>query len=316
MRSLQVDHYTELAHFHATETPAPTPGAGQVLVRMAAVGVNPLDWKLLTGTMRSMMPTPFPFTPGFEGAGVIAAVGPGVTRFAVGDKVYGRGRALAAELAVMDVVQLAHIPPKLDFAQAAAIPSGAQVAYSALHDVAQLQKGQKILIHGASGGVGQFAVQLALLAGAQVWATTSARNLPQVLASGAQHVINYNTEAFDEVVHGMDVVLNVVNDETEQRSWKVLHEGGLLLSLLRQPLVPEAAQRQGKRGAFMQGTQHNHMQHIDALVRAGQLSAQLDEIFDLEHAAAAFTKSRIGHVRGKIVLRIAPDLVPVSVKGQ
>lgn len=314
MRSLQVDHYTDLTHLHPTDSPAPTAGAGQVLVRMAAVGVNPLDWKLLTGTMRSLMPTPFPFTPGFEGAGEVTAVGRDVTRFAVGDKVYGRGRALGAELAVMDVAQLAPMPDTLSFAQAAAIPSGAQVAYSALHDVAQLQKGQKILVHGASGGVGQFAIQLAQQAGAEVFATTSSRNLAQVHASGVQHVINYNTQAFDEVVSGMDVVLNLVNDETEQHSWKVLHDGGLLLSLLRQPVAPDAAQRQGKRGVFMQGIQHNHMQRIDALVRAGQLRPQLDEMFDLEHAAAAFTKSRIGHVRGKIVLRIAQDLVPAPVR--
>lgn len=308
MRMLKVEDYTELNKLSITEGPKPVVGPGELLIRVAAVGVNPLDWKLLVGSMKNFMPTPFPFTPGFEGSGVIEAIGEGVTGFSLGDRIYGRARAMVAEYAVMQPEMVAKVPGNISLLQAAAIPSGAQVAYSALHDVAQIRAGQKILIHGASGGVGQYAVQLAALAGAEIWATTSSVNVDAIRQLGAHHVIDYQQQVFEEIVQGMDVVLNIVNDDLEQRSWSILRDGGLLISLLRQPVIPDIAVQQNKKGLFMQGVQGSYMGTVDQLVSTGKITPILDEAFYLTDITAAYTKSRVGHVRGKILLHIAPDL--------
>ncbi|MDU9367302.1 NADP-dependent oxidoreductase [Klebsiella sp. 141203] len=308
MRMLKVENYTELNQLSVTEGDKPVVQPGELLIRVAAVGVNPLDWKLLVGSMKDHMPTPFPFTPGLEGSGIIEAIGAGVTGYALGDRIYGRSRAMVAEYAVMQPDMVAKVPENISLIQAAAIPSSAQVAYSALHDVAQIRAGQKILIHGASGGVGQYAVQLAALAGAEIWATTSSVNVDTVKHMGADHVIDYQQQPFEDVVQGMDVVLNMVNDDLEQRSWSVLRNGGLLISLLRQPVIPDAAVLQNKKGLFMRGVQGSHMGTINQLVDAGKIAPNIDSVFDLTDVAAAYRKSRGGHVRGKILLRIASDL--------
>ncbi|MCS3407987.1 NADP-dependent oxidoreductase [Serratia sp. AKBS12] len=309
MRLIKVKDYTELSQISITEEPKPTVRHGELLIRVAAVGVNPLDWKLIIGSMKQVMPTPFPFVPGFEGAGVIEAVGGGVTGFSEGDRVYGRAHAMVAEYAVMQPGMVAKLPDNISLLQAAAIPSGAQVAYSALHNVAQIRAGQKILIHGASGGVGQYAVQLAELAGGEIWATTSSSNVDMVKQIGAHHVIDYQKESFENIVHDMDVVLNIVNDDLEARSWSALRNGGLLISLLRQPVIPNDAVKENKKGVFMRGVQGEYMGVINQFVAEGKITPTIDSVYDLEEAADAYSKSQAGHVKGKIILGIASDLI-------
>ncbi len=306
MKTIQITEYTKLEDLKITTAMPPPIQAGELLVRIITTEVNPLDWKLMTGELKNFMPTQFPFTPGFGGAGIVEKVGVGISEFSVGDRVYGRSPKMVAEYASMRANSVVKIPENLSFQQAAALPSSTQVAYSALHDVAKIQSGQKILIHGASGGVGQYAVQLAALAGAEVWTTTSTKNVNAVKKAGALHVIDYTKERFEDIAKEMDFVLDGISNDIEERSWSVLKRGGLIISLLRKPLPTREAEAQKKKAIFMSGSQKQHMQVINKLVTDGKLYPVIDSEYELSEAIKAYTKSRNGHVCGKIILRISP----------
>src|SRR6266487_589209 len=200
--------------------PRPEPEAGEVLVHVYAAGVNPIDWKIRKGFFKDVRPVPLPFTPGSELAGTVEALGPGVTAFEIGQAVYGRGaKGAYADYAVVPTDSLAHKPHNISFDQAASVPVGARTAWIALFSLADLQPGQRILVHGAAGGVGNYAVQLARWKGAHVIGTASFNNLEFVRSLGAETVIDYNATPFEEVAHDLDVVVDTVGGETQDRSW-------------------------------------------------------------------------------------------------
>jgi NADPH:quinone reductase-like Zn-dependent oxidoreductase len=288
------------------DVPAPEPALEEVLVRVRAAGVNPIDWKMREGLLG---PLPLPSTLGCDFSGVVEALGPGVTDFFVGQSVFGHagfGGAFA-ELIVVPVRSLAAKPAALEDIEAAASPMCALAAWQALFEVGDLQRGQKVLIHGGAGGVGMFAVQLALRQGAKVIATASGRNLPVLQWLGANQVIDHTTTRFEDAVKGVDVVLDLIGGETQERSWKVLKPGGRLVSTVSTP-SQERAMLCGVRARKMEmKTRADELTLMGDLIANGEIKVMVDRILPLYRAPEALELSRRGHVRGKIVLTVDHD---------
>lgn len=288
------------------DVPRPEPGEGQVLVRVVAAGVNPADWKIREGYFREILPLELPVITGSDISGRVEAVGPGVEEFRSGDEVLAMTGYFGAyaEYAVVSASTLALKPASLDFPVAAGVPVAGMTAWQALFDVAGLQAGQKVLIHAAAGGVGSFAVQLARRAGARVAGTASAGNLEFLRHLGVDDPIDYRAAPFEEAVQDADVVLDTVGGDTQARSFKSLKPGGVLVSVVAEPLgdLPEA---QGKRGVFLaMQPQASQLAEIAGLVADGTVVMAVEAELPLERAREAQQESQKGHTRGKIVLRI------------
>jgi NADPH:quinone reductase-like Zn-dependent oxidoreductase len=283
----------------------PEPGPGHVLVRVRAAGVNPVDWKIREGLLGT---SPLPQVLGSDISGTVEALGSGVSEFKVGDPVFGSvtdNSGAYAEFAVSAVAQLAHRPSALDDVHAAALPIASLTAWQALFDKAELGVGQRVLIHAAAGGVGGFAVQFAKWKEAYVIGTASSPNEKYVRELGADEFIDYKAAKFEEKVKNVDVVLDTLGKDTQERSWKVLKRGGILVSLV-QPPSNEAAAAHGVRGVFMR-CDHNRgdqLAKIAKLVVNGQVKVNVETILPLQEARKALELSQHGHVRGKIVLTV------------
>ncbi|HEY3705547.1 MAG TPA: NADP-dependent oxidoreductase [Terracidiphilus sp.] len=304
MKAVRIHQYGGPEVLLLDEIAQPAPGPGQVLVRVRAAGVNPVDWKIRAGYMKEVMPVELPVTLGFDFSGEIEAQGPGVNQFKQGDPVYGTAMGTFAEYVVTGVAELAPKPHSLDHAQAASIPVGAKTAWQALFDVGGLTSGGKVLIHGAAGSVGSFAVQLAKAKGAYVYGTASGRNLDYLKELGVDEPIDYQSTKFEDVARDVDVVLDTQGGETQQRSFAALKKGGTLVSIVQPPSQEEAA-KHGVKAMFL-GSQPNVEQLIEIarLVDAGKLKTAVEAVLPLEEAARALEVSQAGHVRGKIVLKV------------
>lgn len=290
------------------DLPRQEPGAHEMLVRVHAAGVNPVDWKIREGMLGKIL---LPAVMGSDFSGVVEALGPEVTEFRVGDAVFGSvadESGSYAEYALADVSLVAKKPETLDHIQAAALPIPSLTAWQALFDQAKLEAGQKILIHGAAGGVGSFAVQFAKWKGAQVIGTASASNADYVRGLGADQVIDYHAIRFEEVIHDADVVLDTIGGDTQERSWKTLKAGGVLVSLV-QPPSEKAATAHQARGIFMRenAKRTDQLSQIADLVVSGRIKANVETVLPLREARQAQELSQGGHARGKIVLAIAAD---------
>src|SRR5258706_2246124 len=202
MRTVHFYAYGDPEQLVVEQIPRPEPQAGEVLVRVHAAGVNPIDWKVRKGLFKDVRPVPLPFTPGSELAGTVELLGLGVTAFEIGQAVYGRGAQGAyADYALIPADSLAPKPRTISFDEAASVPVGARTAWLALFSLADLRAGQQVLVHGAAGGVGNYAVQLARWKGAHVIGTASQNNLEFVRSLGVDTVIDYHATAFEHVVH-------------------------------------------------------------------------------------------------------------------
>lgn len=288
------------------EVPRPVPEEGQVLVKVHAAGVNPIDWKVRAGYMEQYMPLQLPAIPGYDLAGVVEAVGSGVTEFAPGQEVFGRGSGSYAEYAIAPATALAPKPANISFDQAATIPIGGVTAWVGLFDTADLQAGQTLLVQGAAGGTGSYAVQLGRWKGASVIGTASARNLETVRELGAEVAIDYTATRVESVASGVDVVFDTVGGETMEASWQLLKPGGILVEIAGMP-SPEAAQQHGVRAGGVQAPPDisGILRRLAELVERGEVRTELGQVFPFEAAAQAHTSSETGHGRGRIVLHIA-----------
>lgn len=290
--------------------PRPQPGEDEVLVRVHAAAITPTEvswsetWKTRAGADR-----PFPIILGHELAGVVVALGPNVTDLAVGQAVYGFNdwdwQGAQAEYCLARPAQLAPKPQSLDFVHAAEVPISALTAWQALFDHAHLAAGQRVLVQGATGGVGAFAVQLAHRAGAHVIATASTHNLDFVRELGADEAVDYTTTRFDEVVHDVDVVLDTVGGEALTRSWGVLNPGGILITIVAVPSQEEAAAHNVRAVFFIVEPDRQQLIEVGRLIDAGQLRPLVAAVYPLDQAGEAYTRAQQGHMRGKIVLRAA-----------
>ncbi len=281
--------------------PVPQAGAGEVLIRVRAAGVNPVDWKIAQRRVG--------LVPGTDVAGTIEALGEGVSGFAVGDAVLGfaRNSGSYAEFAVVPVTSLAKKSKALSFEQAAGVPIAGETAYRSLHEAARIRSGQTVVIHGAAGGVGSAAVQIAKAAGARVIGTASPNNHEFLKSLGVDQVIDYRSQRFEDVVGKVDLVLNTVDSDTATRSLKVLREGGTLVS------VAGGADAAACAAAKVQCTRPNRdtgASNADMLARvmeladAGKFKVNVDEAFSMADAGKAWAKSREGHTRGKLVIKV------------
>src|SRR5438552_10859432 len=236
MRAVQVHHYGGPEQLKLEEKPRPQPQTGEVLVRVYAAGVNPIDWKIRQGLMKESRPVTFPYTPGIEVAGLVEDIGPTETTFEIGQAVFGQiAEGAYAEFLTVPVEALALKPKTLNFVEAATVPVGATTAWRALFDNGRLTSGQRVLIQGAAGGVGLFAVQLAKWKGAQVICTASTANLDFVRSLGADTVVDYTTTPVESVVQDVDLVLDGVGGETLLSSLATIRHGGTLISLAGLP---------------------------------------------------------------------------------
>jgi NADPH:quinone reductase-like Zn-dependent oxidoreductase len=290
------------------DAPRPTPARGEVLVRVHAAGVNPVDWKVREGYAKDRLHHKLPLIVGWDVAGVAEAVGRGVKQFKVGDEVFSRPDSSRdgayAEYIVIKESELAFKPKSIDFVQAAAIPLACVTAWQAIFDTAQLTAGQKILIHAAAGGVGSYAVQLAKWKGAHVIGTASASSHDLLHQLGADETIDYQNQRFEDLVHGADVVLDTIGGDTQARSWNVLRKGGILVSVINPPSEKEAAAH-GVRAKFIfMHPDAAELTQIAELVDAGKLKPVVDTVFPLADAHLAHERSQSGHTHGKIVLKV------------
>ncbi|HWD92982.1 MAG TPA: NADP-dependent oxidoreductase [Verrucomicrobiae bacterium] len=308
MKAIQIHEFGGPEVLKLEDIPRPEPGPNEVLVRIHAAGVNPVDWKIREGKMGQI---PLPSIMGVEFSGEVEVLGPEVMEFRVGEPVFGSvadASGSYAEYALAPVAQIIEKPAVLDHVRAAALPVASMTAWQALFDEAKLRKGQKILIHAAAGGVGSFAVQFAKWKGAYVIGTASGPNAHLVRRLGAHEFIDYRTTRFEDVVQEADVVLDTIGGETQARSWKVLKKGGVLVSIV-QPPPEKVAAAHGARGVFMRqdGTRTEELRQIAELVGSGQIKVNVETILALREARKAQELSQSGHAHGKIVLAIDPN---------
>lgn len=283
----------------------PKPDAGQVLIRLKAAGVNPADWKNRAGVFKQFMPLQFPWTPGMEGSGIVEEVGDNVTTFKRGDEVYGMLTGGYAEYAVAKANEIQLKPEGLTFEEAASIPIGALTAWSAI-EIAKIEPGQRVLVHGAAGGVGAYAVQLARWKGAGVMGTASASNVEFVRSLGAENVIDYQAVPFETVVHDIDVVMDTVGGDLPERSFQILRSGGVFVTIAAR-LADDAGQTQNLKAMRAGRAPVENLKQISELVEAKQLRPVTGSVFPLSKARQAQELSQTGHGRGRIILQIGND---------
>lgn len=303
MQAVRVYQYGGAEQLKLEEVPKPEPQPGEVLLRVQAAGVAPADWKIREGLFASFYTPQFPYIPGSICSGVVEALGSGVTTFKVGDVVFGQSTHGAyAEYTTSSVETLALKPEALSFDEAATIAGGATTAWQALFDQGKLLAGERVLIHGAAGGVGLFAVQFAYWKGAQVFATTSTANADFVRSLGASTVIDYTSTPFEQVAHEMDLVFDTIGGETLERSLSTLKRGGRLISINGDP-APEKAQALGVEARFFSGnTTSAVLSNIARLIEAGHVRVFVGQTFPLSDVRSAQARSQAGHGRGRIVL--------------
>jgi len=305
MKAVRIHDYGDASVLKYEDAPVPGIGSDGILIKVHAAGVNPVDWKIRKGLMRTARPLQFPAILGTDVAGTVERVGAVVTRFKPGDPVVTRAEGAYAEFAAAKTDAVAPAPRTIPLAHAAGLPIAAGTAWTLLFDGARTKPGEKVLIHGGSGGVGTFAIQLAKLAGLHVIATTSGGNVELVKSLGADEVIDYRREDFTAKVKGVDLVLDGVGGETLQRSYGVLRKGGLLLTIASPP--DEALARQhGVTARFERNNVNGiKLQEIAGLIDAGKLKVIIEKEFPLAEAKAAHELSEAGRARGKIILRAA-----------
>jgi NADPH:quinone reductase-like Zn-dependent oxidoreductase len=288
------------------DVPKPKPGPGEIRIRVVAAGVNPMDWKVRRGGMN----LPLPMIMGIDVAGVVDSLGPEVSAFQQGDQVFAKislGQGGYAEYTVTNTSQAAIKPRSIGFVEAAAIPTAGLAAWQSLFDIAGLQKGQSVLIHGAAGGVGSFAVQFAKWKGAHVIGTASSGNAEFLKRIGADGVIDYKAQRFEDVVHDMDVVMDTIGGDTFERSWSVLKPGGFLVTTVAS--VPEgAAKAHGVHAkGLMTKPDGSELAQIAAIIDEKHIKPVVTAVLPLADARKAQEMSESRHTRGKIVLRVAED---------
>ncbi|MGW3056584.1 NADP-dependent oxidoreductase [Streptomyces goshikiensis] len=309
MKAAVINQYDQVRDVvRVTDVPVPAVGPRDVLIEVRAAGVNPVDHLIVKGFLSTGEPSR-PLVIGNELAGVVTQVGAEASRFAVGDEVFSRvdprvGGAFAEYVAV-DESLVAAKPSRLTFEEAASLPLVALTALQALTEQADVRSGTRVLIHGGAGGVGSAAVQIAKQLGAEVVATAGSGSVELVRELGADRVIDYRTEKFEEVVSDVDVVLDTIGGETQERSFGVLKSGGTLVSIVA---IPDAEAKKARwnveaRSFFMR-PQGEQLAHLAGLVESGQLRPIVETVFPLDEASEALQKVERGGARGKTVISV------------
>jgi NADPH:quinone reductase-like Zn-dependent oxidoreductase len=307
MQAIRVHHFGDLDSLVVEDVPRPAPGEGEVLLQVKAAGVGP--WDALVRSGRSVLPQPLPLTPGSDVSGLVEQVGAGVSQFHAGEAVFGATNARFtggyAEYAVAAATKLAKIPPRLGFIEAASVPVVACTAWQMVFEQGAVDTTKRVLVHGAAGNVGAYAVQLARRVACEVIATAFSDDLAYVKALGADRVIDVKTSRFEELLTDVDVVLDTIGGETQDRSFAVLKPGGVLVSAVASPDQQKAARHGVKALFFLVDVSSHRLEELAALIEAGELATSIGEVLSLADARIAHEMlAGRPHKRGKIVLRV------------
>jgi NADPH:quinone reductase-like Zn-dependent oxidoreductase len=334
MRALVLSRYGGPEHTALSDVPQPSPRTGELLVRVHAAGLNPVDFKTRAGVLKIIRDYPLPIVMGNELSGVVEAVGPGVMRFARGDRIFARVdkdiMGAFAEYAVVHEDHAARMPRSLDFPAAAAVPLAALTALQALRDELHLSADERIFIPGAAGGVGTFAIQIAKLLGAYVATTASPRGAALVKRLGADVVIDYSRERFEDKLSGYDCAFDLLGGDTLRRLWSVLKPGGLVVSVAGMPEPVTARKDLGRGGglaalfwiaslttrlrAWRHGLSYRYLfmhpsgtdlDYLASLIDAKKLEVVVDRVFSFSEAKEAIAYLENGHAKGKVILTMS-----------
>lgn len=303
IKAIQAHDYGGADVLALEEVRLPQPNADQVLIRLKASGVNPADWKNRSGMFKQFIPLNFPWTPGLEGSGFVEEVGSNITTFKKGDAVYGIVSGGYAEYALASANDVQPKLTELTFEEAASIPMGFLTAWGGVIEAANVQAGQRVLIHGAAGGIGAYAVQLAKWKGAYVIGTASAGNLEFARSLGADEMIDYNATRFETVLKDLNVVIDTVGVDLAERSFKVILPGGIFVTVAGR--LPEGAGKaQNIRAVSAGRAPTEHLKEASELIKAKILKPVVGKVFPLAEARQAQELSETRHGRGRIILQI------------
>lgn len=308
MKAVRIHQYGGRDVLSIDEIPVPDIAPDEVLVRVVAASINPVDWKVRAGYLAGMIPHPLPLTLGWDVSGVVAAVGSKVAQWQVGDAVYSRPdlarNGTYAEFVVIRAHECARKPRTISHVEAASLPLAGITAWEAMMDVAQAQSGQCVLVHAGSGGVGSLAIQLLKAAGATVIATASSRNRELVQSLGVDQFVDYTMTTVADAVEPVDAVFDTIGGEVQEASWSLLKRGGIQVSIISPPDEARAA-AMGVRGAFVFiGPNAPVLERLAAMVDGGKLRPIVGAEFALEDIVAAHALSESGRAVGKIVLYV------------
>ncbi|PFE61992.1 NADP-dependent oxidoreductase [Bacillus thuringiensis] len=331
MKAMIIDRYGKVP-MRMAEVPTPEINEYEVLAEIHAASINPIDFKIRDGKVKMLLKYEMPLILGNDFAGVITKVGSKVTRFKVGDEIYARPRknkiGTFAEYIAIHEDDIALKPKNLSFEEATSIPLVGLTSYQALHDIMQLQKGQKILIHAGSGGVGTFAIQLAKIMGATVTTTASEAGANLVTSLGADEIINYKTEKFENILKNYDAVFDTIGGATLEKSFNIIKSGGnivsvsgmpnarfgkefgsgffktLLFSLASKKLTTLEKKHNAQYSFLFMKPSGDQLRTIANYIEAGQIKPVIDRVFPFEDAQKAMEYSESGRAKGKIIVKI------------
>lgn len=308
MKAARIHAYGASSEIRIEDAPLPMLNPDDVLIRVVATSVNPVDWKIRKGYLKTMIPYEMPLIMGWDVSGVVEKTGPAVTKFKPGDAVYSRPdiarNGAYAEFVAVRESEIAFKPATISHVEAASLPLVSITAWESLFTTANLSAGQKVLIHAGAGGVGSIAIQLAKAKGAHVTATASAGKSALVKSLGADEVIDYRAQDFSKVAKDMDVVFDTVGGEVQEKSWSVLKPNGFLVSITDRP-SEDRARAEGKRSGFVFiGPNAPILTDLAGMVDLGQVRPLIAAEFGLNDTAKAQDLSETGRATGKIVIYV------------
>jgi NADPH:quinone reductase-like Zn-dependent oxidoreductase len=305
MKAIQIETFGGLDVLRLKQLHIPQPGPGELLVKVSAAGVNPVDYKIRSGKYPAVKEDKLPYVLGRDACGVVKVSESGL--FEPGDVVYGVPgieRGSYAEYVVLKESELARKPASLDNIAAAAVPLAGLTAWQGLFRYGRVEAGQRVLIHAGSGGVGHFAIQFAKARGAHVITTVSKEHADFVLQIGADEVVDYKEQHFEKELRDLDMVFDLIGGETQDKSWQVLKKGGILVSTLNAPSQEKAAEYGVRATRFTFTETGSELGEIADLIDSGKVVVKVSKTFPLEDVAAAHRLIEEGHTEGKIVLTI------------
>ena len=310
MKAVQIHQYGGCDQMQLQEIAIPKPAKGEILIKVHAAGVNPVDWKIREGYLAEMLPHSLPLTLGWDLAGEVASLGEGVTSWEVGNAVYAHSNISKngsyAEYIIVAEGDVAAKPKTLSWQKSAAVPLVTLTAWQALKDIGSVKSGDRVLIHGGAGGVGIAAIQLAKQVGAIVYTTSSARNYAFLKELGADEVIDYTKEDFSKL-KDLDIVFDTQGGDVLEKSWATLKQGGSIISVAEIPSQDLATKYQVSAHFCFVQPNANQLFEIATLIDSNELKVEVDSVFRLEDVAKAHEKSESGHTRGKLVLQIMEE---------
>ena len=319
MKSIQLQETDGIEALQEEDVPRPEPEPDEYLVRVHAAGINPLDWLICRGTLPHLLDTGLPWIPGWDVSGVIESVGANVTEFDPGDAVYGMSRlpgagGAFAKYNTMSDDEITAKPDSLSHGEAAALPMAGQTAFHALYEEGDLDTGEHLLVHAAAGGVGHMAVQFAANTGAHVIGTASGRNENILRDLGVDEFVNYREERFEDVLDGVDLVLDAVGGDVLERSVEVVRPGGVVVTLPEPPSEKAVKRYQDTNSVDVRffdvilDSDPVILQQVAAQVDAGVVTPRVSDVYPLSEVQDALDRSAEGHVRGKLVVDLTETI--------